>query len=67
MVPRPVVGSARCRPEKAHIPIIATSADLRESDRAAMLEAGLTDCLGKPFSLAELSAVVSRFGRRGTP
>ncbi len=53
--------------EKAHVPIIATSADLRESDRATMLEAGLTDCLGKPFSLAELSAVVSRFGRRGTP
>lgn len=52
--------------ERAHIPIIATSADLRDSERTAMLQAGLNDCLGKPFTLAQLSAVLQNWSPRPT-
>lgn len=54
-------------PPRGRVPIIATSADLRPSERDAMHEAGLDDCLGKPFTLAELAAVLARFLPRAQP
>lgn len=54
-------------PPRGRVPIIATSADLRPSERDAMHQAGLDDCLGKPFTLAELAAVLGRFLPRAQP
>jgi signal transduction histidine kinase len=54
-------------PPRGRVPIIATSADLRPSERDAMHAAGLDDCLGKPFTLAELAAVLARFLPRAQP
>ncbi len=46
---------------KGQIPIIATSADLRPSEREQLEQAGMNDCLGKPFTFAELVAILQRW------
>ncbi len=47
---------------KSQVPIIATSADLRVSEREQLEQAGMNDCLGKPFTFAELVSVLQRWG-----
>ena len=43
------------------IPIVALTANALHSDREVCLQAGMDDHLAKPFSLAQLSAVVRRW------
>lgn len=52
---------------KGQVPIIATSADLRPSEREQLQEAGMNDCLGKPFTFAELASVLQRWGVAAQP
>jgi signal transduction histidine kinase len=47
---------------KGQVPIIATSADLRPSEREQLEQAGMNDCLGKPFTFAELVSILQRWG-----
>ncbi len=47
---------------KNQVPIIATSADLRPREREQLEQAGMNDCLGKPFTFAELVSMLQRWG-----
>ncbi|MBC3807968.1 PAS domain-containing protein [Undibacterium seohonense] len=49
---------------RAHLPIIAMSANVMESDKAACLAAGLNDHIGKPFDLQDLVQVILRHTAR---
>jgi len=49
-------------------PIVAMTANVLPSDRAAALESGMVDHIGKPFELGELVDVIRRHARRdGVP
>ena len=47
-----------------HLPVIAMTANTSPSDRAACLEAGMDDHLGKPFELDQLVATLARWTGR---
>ncbi|APZ53192.1 hybrid sensor histidine kinase/response regulator [Salipiger abyssi] len=49
-------------PEGARVPIIAVTAHAMESDREAILAAGLDDYLSKPLRKAELARLVEKWG-----
>lgn len=49
--------------EKKHTVIIALTAYAIKDDRDRCLEAGMDDYLRKPFKLAELSAMLEKYGR----
>jgi PAS domain S-box-containing protein len=48
----------RNRLGQTHLPIIAMTANAMESDRAACLEAGLSDHVGKPFNIHHLVQII---------
>ena len=52
-------------PGGEHMPIIAMTANVMDSDRAACLEAGMNDHVGKPFELNHLVGVLRRLVRTG--
>jgi CheY-like chemotaxis protein len=43
---------------KAAVPIVAMTANAMDGDRDTLLAAGMSDYISKPFSLAELGAIV---------
>ena len=47
-----------------HLPVIAMTANTSASDRAACLEAGMNDHVGKPFELNHLVATLARWTGR---
>ncbi|MET3134182.1 two-component system sensor histidine kinase/response regulator [Oxalobacteraceae bacterium GrIS 1.11] len=54
----------RAEPGLADLPIIAMTANAMASDRAAAIEAGMNDHIGKPFDLAQLVAAIRRHAGR---
>jgi len=59
-------------PPQDRVPVVALSAQVYPADRAASLEAGFNDHLGKPLRVAELDRLIQRvchgdFWRTGTP
>jgi CheY-like chemotaxis protein len=46
---------------KAHVPIIALTANALENDRDKCINAGMDDYLAKPFSAQELYTVMDKF------
>jgi CheY-like chemotaxis protein len=44
-----------------HIPVIAFTAHVLESERQKCLDAGMDDCLTKPVQLGELEKALRRF------
>jgi signal transduction histidine kinase/CheY-like chemotaxis protein len=54
----------RKHPEWLRLPIVAMTANAMASDRAACLEAGMNDHLGKPFEQEQLIQIVMRYTRR---
>ena len=61
-----VVGAIRERERTAggHLPVIALTARSRREDRERCLQAGMDECLTKPYSTAELWATVDRVLRK---
>jgi CheY-like chemotaxis protein len=57
-----VVGTIRERERMAgrHLPVIALTARSRKEDREKCLQAGMDECLTKPFSAADLWAAIDR-------
>lgn len=53
----------RQEPTLAHLPIIAMTANAMTSDRDACLAAGMNAHIGKPFNLAELTALLLQLTR----
>ncbi len=51
----------RADPRHAHLPIIAMSANVSPADRAASLDAGLDEHIGKPFDLKQLLLTLQRW------
>ena len=51
----------------ATLPIIAMTANAMASDRAACLEAGMNEHIGKPFDLNDLVAMLLRMSAHGNP
>lgn len=47
-----------------HVPIVALTASVLSDDRARYVEAGMDDCLAKPFDAFALNAVLVRSSRR---
>ncbi|WP_395701994.1 PAS-domain containing protein [Aquabacterium sp.] len=58
-------GRIRALPGRGGLPIIAMTANAMPSDRAASLEAGMDDHVGKPFDLDALVATLLRLLRPG--
>lgn len=46
---------------KAHVPIIAMTASVRNDEQERYLDAGMSDVLGKPFSIAQLRKTVQHW------
>jgi signal transduction histidine kinase/DNA-binding response OmpR family regulator/HPt (histidine-containing phosphotransfer) domain-containing protein len=61
-----VVGMIRERERAAggHLPVVALTARSRKKDRELCLQAGMDECLTKPFTAADLSAAIERVLRR---
>nr|WP_315476691.1 PAS domain-containing protein [uncultured Undibacterium sp.] len=51
---------------RKQLPIIAMSANVMATDKAACLEAGLNDHIGKPFDLHNLIQVILRYSKQST-
>ena len=49
-----LINEIRATADVAHVPVIALSGHCDESNRNAMLRAGYTDAIGKPFDVYEL-------------
>lgn len=50
--------TARLRDQDCQIPVVAITANVMRGDREKCLEAGMNDCIGKPFSPREFNRVV---------
>jgi CheY-like chemotaxis protein/HPt (histidine-containing phosphotransfer) domain-containing protein len=61
-----VVAAIRERERTAggHLPVIALTARSRKEDRERCLQAGMDECLTKPFTAADLLAAIDRVVRR---
>jgi two-component system, sensor histidine kinase and response regulator len=61
-----VVGAIRERERTAggHLPVIAMTARSRQEDRERCLQAGMDECLTKPYSAADLRAAMDRVLRK---
>src|SRR5207237_60388 len=61
-----VVGAIRERERTAggHLPVIALTARSRKEDRELCFQAGMDECLTKPFNAADLRAAMDRVLRR---
>jgi PAS domain S-box-containing protein len=61
-----VIGAIRERERTAggHLPVIALTARSRQEDRERCLQAGMDECLTKPFTAGELWAAMDRVLRR---
>ncbi|KRE09301.1 hypothetical protein ASE63_21575 [Bosea sp. Root381] len=59
-VARAVRKLERSEPQRAALPLVAVSANVAESDRAAALAAGMDDCLAKPLDRAALQRWLDR-------
>jgi CheY-like chemotaxis protein len=64
-----VVGAIRERERTAggHLPVIALTARSRKEDRERCLQAGMDECLTKPYNAADLSAATGRVLRIHPP
>ena len=51
----------RARPELAHMPVIAMTANVSDEDRARCLAAGMDDFISKPFKPDTFYAVIARW------
>lgn len=52
-----VLRQLREQPETRQIPAVVLTADVSETQRQLVLEAGARDCLTKPFSVSRLLAL----------
>jgi CheY-like chemotaxis protein/HPt (histidine-containing phosphotransfer) domain-containing protein len=61
-----VVGAVRERERTAggHLPVLAMTARSRQEDRERCLQAGMDECLTKPFTAGELRAAMDRVLRK---
>jgi CheY-like chemotaxis protein len=61
-----VIGAVRQRERTAggHLPVIALTARSRKEDRERCLQAGMDECLTKPFTAADLWAAMDRILRK---
>jgi CheY-like chemotaxis protein/HPt (histidine-containing phosphotransfer) domain-containing protein len=61
-----VVGAIRDRERTAggHLPVIAMTARSRQEDRERCMQAGMDECLTKPFTAMELAAAMDRVLRK---
>jgi two-component system, sensor histidine kinase and response regulator len=64
-----VIGAIRERERTAggHLPVIALTARSRQEDRERCLQAGMDECLTKPFNAADLWAAMDRVLRTRPP
>jgi CheY-like chemotaxis protein len=51
----------KANPELSSIPVVAITAHAMVGDREAAMDAGCSDCLTKPYEIADLIATVERF------
>ena len=56
----------RAKPTRPRLPMLVLTARSRVEDKVMALQSGADDCLGKPFSFAELLARVRALLRRNT-
>ena len=67
----PVMGGLAAAANLKHlgcrVPVVALTANVMASDRDKYLEAGMSDCLGKPFRGPELWAVLRKYLGPATP
>ena len=62
-----VLAALRARPETAALPLIFVTASADETDLGRGLQSGANGYVTKPFTIAELLAVVGRFLEAGEP
>jgi two-component system, cell cycle response regulator DivK len=56
-----IMQQLRQRPSLLHVPIIAVTAWGRKDDRTALIQAGFTDYVSKPYLFEDMEVTVSRY------